>query len=232
MSPPLTRDQIIRLLSQHPVNPKVLFKEEPPSDYPASVMDLREKPDGVVEAIFYPGFFHIPSKEQREFLTMALKYLDKLFQKLAMVRMAKNLLQMESNMNDKDKPEIDPSIFDDDHHDDDHHDDSHSLGMESPAAPLPSLEDFLRENQQFKELVDSLKKLQNENPDKVLLIRNFNIYKEAAMQILESFVGLSLSRISPELVTQLTNQAILCIQEMVDFHHQLINLTQREQDQT
>jgi|SRR5690606_14068297 len=227
MSPSLTRDQIIRLLSQHPVNPKVLFKEEPPSDYPASVMDLREKPDGGVEAIFYPGFFRIPSVEQQEFLTMALKYLDKLYQKSAMVRMAKNLLQMESNMNIKDKPEIDPSIFDDDHHDD-----SHSLGMESPAAPLPSLEDFLRENQQLKELVDSFKKLQNENPDKVLLIRNFNIYKEAAMQILESFVGLSLSRISPELVTQLTNQAILCIQEMVDFHHQLINLTQREKDQT
>src|SRR5690606_38399373 len=185
MSPPLTRNQIIRLLSGHPTNPKVLFEEEPSPEYPASVMDLREKPNGEVEAIFDPGFFHIPSKEQREFLTMALKYLDKLFQKSAMVRMAKNLLQMESNMNTKDKPEIDPSIFDNDHHDDDHHDDSHSLGMESPAAPLPSLEDFLRENQQLKELVDSFKKLQNENPDKVLLIRNFNIYKEAAMQILE-----------------------------------------------
>jgi len=225
MIPSLTRNQIIRLLSQHPVNPKVSFKETPSSEYPASVMDLREKPDGEVEAIFYPGFFRISSVEQREFLTMALKYFDRLFQKLAMVRMAKNLLQMENNMDVKDKPEIDPSIFDDNHHDD-----SHSLGMESPAVPLPSLEDFLRENQD--QLLEMIKKLQNEDPNKVLLIRNFNIYKEAAMQILESFVGLPLSRISPELITQLTNHAILCIQEMVDFHHQLTNLIQREQNQT
>lgn len=234
MNSPLTRNQIIRLLSQHPLNPKILFKEKPSPMHPTLMFDLREKPDGGAEAIFYPTFFRMPPEDQHKFLNKALEHLDELYQlsctnpSKAMMLMAQNLLQMENSMSD---PKIDPSFFDDDHDDD-----SHPLGVESPAAPLPSLEDLLRENhQQLKEAVDSFKELQNEDPDKVLLARNFNIHKDMAMEILESFVGLSLSRLSPELVTQMTNRAVLCIREMAEFHHQLISLVQQdliEQDQT
>lgn len=228
MNSPLTRNQIIRLLSQHPLNPKISFKEKPSPVHPTLMFDLREKPDGGAETIIYPTFFLMPPEDQHKFLNKALEHLDELYQlsctnpSKAMMLMAQNLLQMENSM--VNAPKIDPFVFDDDHDDD-----SHPLGVESPAAPLPALEDLLRENhQQLKEAVDSFKELQNEDPDKVLLARNFNIHKDIAMEILESFVGLSLSRLSPELVTQMTNRAVLCIREMADFHHQLNSLVQQD----
>lgn len=229
---PITHNQIVRILSQHPLHPTILFEEEPSPEQPTLTLLLREKSDGGTEAIFYPGFFLIPPNEQHKFLNKVLECLDELYTNpsRAMMRMAQNLLQMESNVN-QNKPEIDLSLFGDAHHDD-----SHPLGVESPAAPLPSLEDLLRENQkQLKEAVDSFKELQSKDPNKVLLARNFGIHKNMALEILESFIGLSLDRLSPELVTQMANYAVLCIREMVDLHHQLINLIQKdsiEQDQT
>lgn len=225
---PITHDQIVQILSQHPLHPTILFEEEPSPEQPTLTLLLREKPNGGTETIFYPGFFLIPPNEQHKFLNKVLECLDELYTSpsRAMMRMAQNLLQMENNVN-QNKPEIDLSLFDESN--------SHPLGMESPAAPLPSLEDLLRENQkQLKEAVDSFKELQNENPNKVLIARNFNIHKNMALEILESFIGLSLDRLSPELVTQMANYAILSIREMVDFHHQLISMVQRdsaEQDQ-
>lgn len=237
MNSPLTRDQIIQLFSKHPINPKVLFKEKPSPEHPTLMFDLREKPDGGAEAIFYPSFFRMPPEDQHRFLNKALEHLDELYQlyctnpSKAMMLMAKNLLQREHNVDTKTKPEIDPSLFDDAHHDD-----SHPLGVESPAAPLPSLEDLLRENQQqFKEAVDSLRELQSKDPNKVLLARNFNIHKNMALEILESFIGLSLDRLSSEVVSQVTEHAVHYVRKMAYFHHQLISLAQQdqaEQDQT
>jgi len=227
---PVTHNQIIQIFSQHPLHPTILFEEEPAPEQPTLMLLLREKSNGEVEAIFYPGFFQIPPVEQHKFLNKALKQLDELYQKWSMVQMAQNLLQMEHNVDTKTKPEIDPSLFDA------HHDDSNPLGVESPAAPLPSLEDLLRENQQqFKEAVDSLRELQSKDPNKVLLMRNFNIHKNMALEILESFIGLSLDRLSSEVVSQVTEHAVHYIRKMAYFHYQLINLAQQdqaEQDQT
>src|SRR5690606_8530315 len=104
MNSPLTRNQIIRLLSQHPLNPKIIFKEKPSPVHPTLMFDLREKPDGGAEAIFYPSFFHMPPEDQHKFLNKALEHLDELYQlyctnpSKAMMLMAKNLLQMENNV--------------------------------------------------------------------------------------------------------------------------------------
>lgn len=234
MNSPLTRDYIIQLFSKHPINPKVLFKEKPSPEHPALMFDLREKPDGGAEAIFYPNFFRMPPEDQHRFLNKALEHLDELYQlsctvpSKAMMLMAQNLLQMEHNVDTKTKPEIDLSLFDES--------DSNPLGMESPAAPLPSLEDLFRENQQqLQEAMDSLKELQSKDPNRVLLARNFNIHKNMALEILESFIGLSLDRLSSEIVSQVTEHAVHHVRKMAYFHYQLINLAQQnqaEQDQT
>lgn len=230
MNSPLTRNQIIQLFSKHPINPKVLFKEKPSSEHPTLIFDLREKPDGGAEAIFYPSFFRMPPEDQHRFLNKALEHLDELYQlyctlpSKAMILMAQNLLQTENNVS-QNKPKIDPSLFDDAHHDD-----SHPLGMESPAAPLPSLEDLFRENQQqLKETMDSLKELQSKDPNRVLLARNFNIHKNMALEILESFIGLSLDRLSSEVVSQVTEHAVHHVRKMAYFHYQLISLAQQDQ---
>lgn len=229
MNSPLTRDQIIRLFSQHPLNPKILFKDKPSPTHPTLIFDLREKPDGGAEAIFYPSFFRMPPEDQHRFLNKALEHLDELYQlycnlpSKAMMLMAKNLRQMENNMSqNQNKPEIDSSLFDES--------DSNPLGVESPAAPLPSLEDLLRENQQqFKEAVDSLRELQSKDPNRVLLARNFNIHKNMALEILESFIGLSLDRLSSEVVSQVTEHAVHHVRKMAYFHYQLISLAQQDQ---
>src|SRR5690606_22776322 len=104
MNSPFTYNQIIYLLSQHPMNPRVLFEEEPSPVHPSLVINLCERPDGEVEAIFYPGFFHIPAEEQNKFLKMALEHLDELYllsytdSARNLMRMAQNLLQMEHAM--------------------------------------------------------------------------------------------------------------------------------------